>query len=206
VRGYKEEGAVTTPFDMTVLTIWTVSTSARDERRRAHHRRGLRTPAAGDRGAGGAGQRVGREGRGNRARRGVEQHPAHGGPQGRERAGGNKTIDIFAGTDGFAGLKMRPRSAKPKSASPSAPRPAWPKGAASVVLTEPGLTNILALVEQGRTIYQRILTWIINKLSRTILKAAFAAITYVVTAKFVSPPLRCCCRPPTTMPSAPSPS
>jgi len=34
------------------------------------------------------------------------------------------------------------------------------KGAASVVLTEPGLTNIMALVEQGRTIYQRILTWI----------------------------------------------
>ena len=59
------------------------------------------------------------------------------------------------------------------------------KGAASVVLTEPGLTNIVALVEQGRTIYQRILTWIINKISRTILKAAFVAIAYVVTGKFV---------------------
>jgi H+-transporting ATPase len=59
------------------------------------------------------------------------------------------------------------------------------KGAASVVLTEPGLTNIVALVEQGRTIYQRILTWIINKISRTILKAAFVAITFLVTGKFV---------------------
>jgi H+-transporting ATPase len=59
------------------------------------------------------------------------------------------------------------------------------KGAASVVLTEPGLTNIVALVEQGRTIYQRILTWIINKISRTILKAAFVAIAFVVTHKFV---------------------
>jgi H+-transporting ATPase len=59
------------------------------------------------------------------------------------------------------------------------------KGAASVVLTEPGLTNIIALVEQGRTIYQRILTWIVNKISRTILKAAFVAIAYVVTGKFV---------------------
>ena len=59
------------------------------------------------------------------------------------------------------------------------------KGAASVVLTEPGLINIVALVEQGRTIYQRILTWIINKISRTILKAAFVAIVYVVTGKFV---------------------
>jgi H+-transporting ATPase len=59
------------------------------------------------------------------------------------------------------------------------------KGAASVVLTEPGLTNILSLVEQGRTIYQRILTWIINKISRTILKAAFVAIAFAVTGKFV---------------------
>jgi plasma-membrane proton-efflux P-type ATPase len=59
------------------------------------------------------------------------------------------------------------------------------KGAASVVLTEPGLTNILALVEQGRTIYQRILTYIINKISRTILKTAFVAIAFVVTGKFV---------------------
>jgi len=58
------------------------------------------------------------------------------------------------------------------------------KGAASVVLTEPGLTNIVTLVEQGRMIYQRILTWIINKISRTILKAAFVAITYVVAGKF----------------------
>jgi magnesium-transporting ATPase (P-type) len=59
------------------------------------------------------------------------------------------------------------------------------KGAASVVLTEAGLTNIVALIEQGRTIYQRILTWIVNKISRTILKAAFVSVAYVVTGKFV---------------------
>jgi H+-transporting ATPase len=59
------------------------------------------------------------------------------------------------------------------------------KGAASVVLTEPGLTNIVALVQQGRSIYQRILTWIINKISRTILKSAFVAIAFAVTGKFV---------------------
>lgn len=53
------------------------------------------------------------------------------------------------------------------------------------MLTEPGLTNIVALVEQGRTIYQRILTWIINKISRTILKASFVAIAFMVTGKFV---------------------
>ena len=59
------------------------------------------------------------------------------------------------------------------------------KGAASVVLTDQGLTNIVALVQQGRTIYQRVLTWIINKISRTILKSAFVAIAFVVTGQFV---------------------
>ena len=59
------------------------------------------------------------------------------------------------------------------------------KGAASVVLTEAGLTNIVTLVEQGRAIYQRILTWIINKISRTILKSTFVAIAYLMTGKFV---------------------
>jgi plasma-membrane proton-efflux P-type ATPase len=59
------------------------------------------------------------------------------------------------------------------------------KGSASVVLTEPGLTNIVSLVEQGRSIYQRVLTWIINKISRTILKAAFVSIAYIITGKFV---------------------
>ena len=63
------------------------------------------------------------------------------------------------------------------------------KRAASVVLTEAGLTNIVALVEQGWTIYQRILTWVINKISRTILKAAFVAVAYVVTGKFAVPAL-----------------
>jgi magnesium-transporting ATPase (P-type) len=59
------------------------------------------------------------------------------------------------------------------------------KSAASVVLTEPGLTNIVALVEQGRTIYQRILTYIINKISRTILKTGFVAIAFMATGRFV---------------------
>ena len=53
------------------------------------------------------------------------------------------------------------------------------------MLTDAGLANIVALVEQGRTIYQRILTWIINKISRTILKAGFVAIAFVVSGKFV---------------------
>jgi plasma-membrane proton-efflux P-type ATPase len=124
---------------------------------------------------------------------------------------GNAAVDVLAGADGFAevypedkyivvqrlqaaghvtgmtgdGVNDAPalRQAEVGIAVSSATDVA--KGAASVVLTEPGLTNIVALVEQGRTIYQRILTWIINKISRTILKAAFVAIAFVLTGKFV---------------------
>ena len=122
-----------------------------------------------------------------------------------------KTDDLFAGTDGFAevfpedkyivvkrlqdaghvtgmtgdGVNDAPalRQAEVGIAVSTATDVA--KGAASVVLTEQRLTNIVALVKQGRRIYQRILTWLINKISRTILKAAFVAIAHVVTGKFV---------------------
>ncbi len=124
---------------------------------------------------------------------------------------GDKTGDLFPGTDGFAevfpedkyivvqhlqaaghvtgmtgdGVNDAPalRQAEVGIAVSAATDVA--KGAASVVLTEPGLTNIVALVEQGRMIYQRILTYIINKISRTILKTAFVAIAFMVTGKFI---------------------
>jgi H+-transporting ATPase len=124
---------------------------------------------------------------------------------------GNEAVDLLAGTDGFAevypedkyivvqhlqaaghvagmtgdGVNDAPalRQAEVGIAVSAATDVA--KGAASVVLTEPGLTNIVALVEQGRIIYQRVLTWIINKISRTILKAAFVAIAFMITGKFV---------------------
>jgi H+-transporting ATPase len=59
------------------------------------------------------------------------------------------------------------------------------KGAASIVLTTEGLANIVDLVKTGRAIYQRVLTWIINKVSRTILKAGFVVIAFLVTGRFV---------------------
>ncbi len=59
------------------------------------------------------------------------------------------------------------------------------KGAASVVLTTEGLGSIVDLVKNGRAIYQRVLTWIINKVSRTILKSGFVVIAFLVTGKFV---------------------
>jgi plasma-membrane proton-efflux P-type ATPase len=57
------------------------------------------------------------------------------------------------------------------------------KGAASVVLTSEGLSGIVTLVHEGRIVYQRVLTWIINRVSRTILKSAFVAIGFLVTGR-----------------------
>lgn len=59
------------------------------------------------------------------------------------------------------------------------------KGAASAVLTTEGLTNIVALVQTGRAIYQRVLTWIVNKVADTILKAGLIVVAFLVTGRFV---------------------
>ena len=67
------------------------------------------------------------------------------------------------------------------------------KGAASVVLTSEGLAGIVTLVHKGRIVYQRVLTWIINKVSRTILKSAFVAIGFLVTGRLVMSALGTSC-------------
>jgi H+-transporting ATPase len=59
------------------------------------------------------------------------------------------------------------------------------KGAASVVLTEPGLTNILSLVISGRMIYQRIVTWIFNKIVKTFQIVVFVVLAFLFTGLFV---------------------
>lgn len=59
------------------------------------------------------------------------------------------------------------------------------KSAASVVLTTEGLAGIIDLVENGRAVYQRILTWIVNKVSRTILKSGFVVLIFLITGRFV---------------------
>lgn len=59
------------------------------------------------------------------------------------------------------------------------------KGAASVVLTQEGLSGIVDLVTNGRMVYQRITSWVINKISRTIFKASFVVLIFLITGKFV---------------------
>ena len=43
----------------------------------------------------------------------------------------------------------------------------------------------MTLVREGRIVYQRVLTWIINKVSRTILKSAFVAVGFLMTGRLV---------------------
>ncbi len=59
------------------------------------------------------------------------------------------------------------------------------KGAASVILTAEGLSGIVDLVTIGRAIYQRVVTWIINKVSGTILTTGFVVVAFLATRKFV---------------------
>jgi H+-transporting ATPase len=59
------------------------------------------------------------------------------------------------------------------------------KGSASVVLTEEGLSNIVDLIQTGRVIYQRILTWIFNKIVKTFQVILFVIVAFLLTGLFV---------------------
>jgi len=59
------------------------------------------------------------------------------------------------------------------------------KGAASIVLTQEGLVNILSPIKIGRMMFERINTWILNKIARTILKTCFIIIAFLILGKFV---------------------
>jgi H+-transporting ATPase len=61
------------------------------------------------------------------------------------------------------------------------------KASAQVVLTRPGLQDIVAVVEGGRRVYRRMLTWTITKIARTVELAALLTIAYIATGFFVVP-------------------
>jgi H+-transporting ATPase len=58
------------------------------------------------------------------------------------------------------------------------------KGAASVVLTNEGLTSIVDLVKNGRIIYERITAWILSKIVRTLQIAVFVVLSYLLTGNY----------------------
>ncbi len=62
------------------------------------------------------------------------------------------------------------------------------KAAASIVLTEPGLVNIVDCVETSRRIYQRMRTYTINKIVKTIQVAMFLTVAFFLTQHFVTTP------------------
>ncbi len=59
------------------------------------------------------------------------------------------------------------------------------KAAASAVLTSEGLGNIVDLVKVGRMIYERILTWIFNKVVKTLETQIFIIVAFFLTGRFV---------------------
>ena len=63
------------------------------------------------------------------------------------------------------------------------------KAAASMVLTEPGLVDTVAAVAVSRRIYQRMMTWTLNKIIKTAQVAVFLTLAFVITRNFVTTPL-----------------
>jgi H+-transporting ATPase len=58
------------------------------------------------------------------------------------------------------------------------------KGAASAVLTIEGLEPIVEMVKVGRMVYQRVVTWIINKLVKTFQIVVFVVLAFLLTGTF----------------------
>lgn len=63
------------------------------------------------------------------------------------------------------------------------------KAAASLVLVQPGLTNILSAIQVSRQIYQRMLTYTLNKIIKTTQVAGFLSLGLILTGSFVTTPL-----------------
>ncbi len=59
------------------------------------------------------------------------------------------------------------------------------KKAASAVLTTEGLEGIVDLVKMGRMIYQRIITWILNKIMKTFQITVFVVLAFLLTGEYV---------------------
>jgi H+-transporting ATPase len=61
------------------------------------------------------------------------------------------------------------------------------KASAKVVMTRPGLQDIINVVSGGRRVYRRMLTWTITKIARTVELAALLTVGYIATGIFVVP-------------------
>jgi H+-transporting ATPase len=62
------------------------------------------------------------------------------------------------------------------------------KAAASLVLTQPGLSDVKAAIETGRRIHQRMLTYTLNKIIKTFQIALLLSLGLLLTGVFVTTP------------------
>jgi H+-transporting ATPase len=63
------------------------------------------------------------------------------------------------------------------------------KSAAGMVLTEPGLGGIVAAVKEGRVVFQRILTYTLNSLTKKTVQVLFLAVGLIMTGHAILTPL-----------------
>ncbi|HUY28894.1 MAG TPA: HAD-IC family P-type ATPase [Candidatus Binataceae bacterium] len=63
------------------------------------------------------------------------------------------------------------------------------KSAAGIVLTKPGLTGIVAAVKEGRTTFQRILTYTLNSVIKKIVQVLFLAVGLFMTGHAILTPM-----------------
>jgi len=59
------------------------------------------------------------------------------------------------------------------------------KAAAAVVLTTPGLRNIVDMIKIGRQTFERIRTWTLGRIIRTFQDVIFVALAYLLWGKFI---------------------
>ncbi len=62
------------------------------------------------------------------------------------------------------------------------------KDAASLVLSDEGLINVVSAVETGRRVYQRMLTYTLNEIAKTFQVSLFLGVGLLVTGTFVTTP------------------
>ncbi|MGO9005305.1 MAG: HAD-IC family P-type ATPase, partial [Beijerinckiaceae bacterium] len=63
------------------------------------------------------------------------------------------------------------------------------KSAAGMVLTEPGLSGIVAAVKEGRVTFQRILSYALNSITKKIVQVLFLAVGLIMTGHAILTPL-----------------
>ncbi len=63
------------------------------------------------------------------------------------------------------------------------------KSAAGMVLTEPGLAGIVAAVKEGRTTFQRVLSYTLNSVTKKVVQVLFLAVGLLMTGHAVLTPL-----------------